>query len=175
MYRVCVGYVSRMYRVCIGIFGKVEGMRRSAYEVMRRWDRAPCSQARRKNRSSPLGEIRNLINLMQRLWFYCDESSVNTGWSEGLVREGLLIATLTKSYKSYTSTMILLPPFAFASLRYAMTNHRYAIKAHWILINKSNYRLNSPLKLAGKGEKTTITTIPRGNNTPPRQWRNTRQ
>ena len=23
MYRVCVGYVSRMYRVCIGIFGKV--------------------------------------------------------------------------------------------------------------------------------------------------------
>ena len=24
MYRVCVGYVSRMYRVCIGIFGKVE-------------------------------------------------------------------------------------------------------------------------------------------------------
>ena len=42
----------------------------------------------------------------------------------------LLLATLTKSYKSYAKTLILLPPFAFASLRYAMTNHRYAIKAH---------------------------------------------
>ena len=121
---------------------------------------------------------------MQRLWFYCDESSVNTGWSEGLVREGLLIATLTKSYKSYTSTMILLPPFArqnglatmnsLCSLRlppFFLSPLAHAARgAHWILINKATIDWSS-FKTSRERKKTTITTIPRGNNTPPRQGR----